>query len=231
MKKLLLNIGLPIGLLIIAVFSIGPGCTSNAGLDQLSNLDNDGHVFTTVDIGTQKWMQKNLDVSKYRNGDVIPQVTDPTAWAGLTTGAWCYYQNDSANGIIYGRMYNWYAVTDSRGIAPAGWHVATDADWTTLITYLGGDALAGGKMKETGTTHWTSPNTAADNSSAFTALPGGYFKENGAFYDIGLSSYWWCATEQDPTTAWDRSLSNSDGIAYKSFGNKKAGFSVRCVKD
>ena len=185
----------------------------------------------SIVIGTQTWSQKNLDVSKYRNGDVIPQVTDLTAWASLTTGAWCYYQNDSANGILYGRLYNWYAVNDPRGLASVGWHVATDADWTTLTNYLGGDAVAGGKMKETGTTHWTSPNNTANNSSAFTGLPGGIHKESGDFNNMGLNSYWWSSTEQDPTTAWVRSLNNSDGIAYKSFGNKKAGFSVRCVKD
>lgn len=230
MKKVLLNIGLPIGFLIIAIVSIGPGCNDFSGL-ATANIDNDGHVFPTVTIGTQKWAQKNLDVSKYRNGDIIPEVTDPTAWAGLSTGAWCYYQNDSANGIIYGRLYNWYAVTDPRGLASQGWHVATDTDWTTLTNYLGGDAVAGGKMKETGTTHWISPNNAADNSKGFTGIPGGYYKESGGFYDIGISSYWWSSTENNPTTAWNRSLNNSDGIAYKSFSNKNAGFSVRCVKD
>ena len=230
MKKTILNIGLPIGFLIIAVFSIGPGCNDNSGLLNL-NMDNDGNILPSIVIGTQTWSQKNLDVSKYRNGDVIPQVTDQTAWASLTTGAWCYYQNDSANGILYGRLYNWYAVTDPRGLASVGWHVATDADWTTLTNYLGGDAVAGGKMKETGTTHWTSPNNAADNSSHFTGLPGGYRKSNDWFRVIGLVGYWWTATEQAPTMALMRSMSNSDGIVSPSFGVKPDGLSVRCVKD
>ena len=230
MKKLLLNIALPLGFLIIAVFSIGPGCNDYSSILN-ADLDNDGHVFTTVNIGTQKWMQKNLDVSKYRNGDLIPEEPDQAAWAALTTGAWCYYENNGPNGPVYGRMYNWYAVTDPRGIAPAGWHVATDTEWTILTTFLGGDAVSGGPLKETGTTHWTTPNAVADNSSGFTALPGGYRKSNDWFRDLGLAGYWWTTTEQAPTMAWMRSMSNTDGVVYPSFGVKSDGLSVRCVKD
>src|ERR1035437_4904310 len=128
----------------------------------------------SVTICTQSWMLKNLDVSTYRNGDLIPEVTDGSAWSALTAGAWCWYNNDSAtNASTYGKLYNWYAVNDPRGLAPTGWHVPSDAEWTTLSTCLGGNAVAGGAMKETGTTHWTSPNTGATNSSGFTGLPGG----------------------------------------------------------
>lgn len=223
MKKHILRAATLVSIVILT------SCTS----PDISGLsaDNDGHLITVVTIGTQKWSQKNLDVSKYRNGDVIPEVTDPTAWAALTTGAWCYYANDPANGLIYGRLYNWYAVNDPRGLASVGWHVANETDWTALITNLGGDALAGGKMKEMGTTHWTSPNAAADNSSGFTGLPGGYNKEIGQFNDLGVSGYFWSSTEHDPTNAWTHSLGNMDGIAYISFSNKGAGYSVRCVKD
>src|SRR5665647_2153473 len=138
----------------------------------------------SVTICTQVWMLKNLDVSTYRNGDLIPEVTDQTAWATLTTGAWCYNNNDPAVGVIYGKLYNWYAVNDPRGLAPTGWHVPSDAEWTTLSTCLGGDAVAGGAKKETGTTHWTSPNTGATNSSGFTALPGGLRDRTGPFYNV-----------------------------------------------
>ena len=144
----------------------------------------------TIVIGTQQWMEKNLDVLTYRNGDIIPQVTDPTAWAALTTGAWCYYNNDVANGAIYGKLYNWYAVNDPRGLAPTGWHVPSDAEWTTLETTLGGDPVAGGKMKVAGTTRWTTPNTGATNESGFAGLPGGTRNNNGTFSNVGSNGYW-----------------------------------------
>jgi uncharacterized protein (TIGR02145 family) len=135
--------------------------------------DIDGNIYHTVTIGTQVWMVENLKTTKYRNGDPIPNVTG-NAWAALTTGAYCWYNNDAATyKATYGALYNWYAVADSRNIAPTGWHVPTDAEWTTLTTFLGGESVAGGKLKETGTNHWTSPNTGATNETGFTALPGG----------------------------------------------------------
>ena len=182
-----------------------------------------------VTIGTQDWTNKNLDVTTYRNGDIIPQVTDATAWAGLTTGAWTYYNNDAANGAVYGKLYNWYAVTDPRGLAPAGWHVPTDAEWTTLSTFLGGDAAAGGKMKTTD--RWNSPNTAATNSSFFAGLPGGYRSSSGTFNDVGNYGYWWSATEVYSTSAWYRFLYYNDGFLYRLNYFKEVGFSVRCLRD
>jgi uncharacterized protein (TIGR02145 family) len=127
----------------------------------------------TVVIGTQQWTDKNLDVLTYRNGDLIPQVKDSTAWAALTTGAWCYFNNDpSGYGAIYGKIYNWYAVNDPRGLAPLGWHIATSDEFETLRNALGGSAVAGGKLKTAGTGRWISPNTGATNESGFSALPG-----------------------------------------------------------
>jgi uncharacterized protein (TIGR02145 family) len=149
----------------------------------------------SVTIGTQVWTDKNLDVTSYRNGDVIPQVTDATEWAGLTTGAWCYYNNDPLNGAIYGKLYNWYAVNDPRGLAPQGWHIPTDAEWKTLSTLLGGDAVAGGKMKTKGTNSWTSPNTSATNESGFAGLPGGVRNHVGNFSSFGHMGFLWCATQ------------------------------------
>jgi uncharacterized protein (TIGR02145 family) len=194
-------------------------------------------------ICNQIWSTKNLDVATYSDGTPIPQVTDPTAWANLTTGAWCYYNNDPANGAIYGKLYNWYAVAgiyDSaslanpslrKNLAPAGWHVPTDAEWTTLTDCLGGVSLAGNKMKETGEAHWASPNTGATNSSGFTGLPGGCRQGNAAFANIGNSGYWWSSSESSSTNAWLRYLYSNYSSASRSTNGKTYGFSVRCVRD
>jgi uncharacterized protein (TIGR02145 family) len=186
----------------------------------------------SVTIGTQVWTTNNLDITAYRNGDLIPQVTDPTAWAGLTTGAWCYYNNDPANGAIYGKLYNWYAVNDTRGLAPAGWRIPTDAEWTTQRTFLGGYEVAGGKMKSIGTDRWNSPNTGATNSSGFTALPGGYRYNNGTFGSVGNRGYWWSTTEWAPTTyAASRYLEYNSGTFWMSVIEKNYGYSVRLIKN
>jgi uncharacterized protein (TIGR02145 family) len=182
-----------------------------------------------VTICSQVWMTTNLDVTNYRNGDPIPQVTDPTQWVGLTTGAWCYYNNDPANVTIYGKLYNWYAVNDSRGLAPQGWHIPSDAEWTTLSTCLGGEA--GGAMKEVGTTHWSTPNYGASNSSGFTGLPGGYRGYVGTFYHIGGYGYWWGSTEYGTNYAWYRLLGDDNGDLGRNFTTKPNGFSVRCLRD
>lgn len=138
-----------------------------------------------VSICDQVWMTKNLDVDKYRNGDAIPQVTSSSEWESLGTGAWCWYNNDSANyAATYGKLYNWYAVNDPRGLAPAGWHMPSDLEWSTLATCLGGDGVAGGKMKGTGTAFWQEPNAGAINSSGFTELPGGYRKGVGSSFTL-----------------------------------------------
>jgi uncharacterized protein (TIGR02145 family) len=182
-------------------------------------------------IGTQTWSGCNLDVDTYRNGDLIPYEPDPIAWAALTTGAWCWYANDSTNGPIYGKLYNWHAVNDPRGLAPVGYHVPTDAEWTTLTTFLGGTLVAGGKMKESGLCHWTTPNTDATNTSQFTGLPGGSRINNGNFFSIGNGGGWWSSTENAAGSAWYRSLYNSNGNAYRNYDSKKSGLSVRFIKD
>jgi uncharacterized protein (TIGR02145 family) len=195
--------------------------------------DIDGNVYRTVTIGTQVWMAENLRVLHYRNGDPIPHVTDGNEWSDLTTGACCPYNNTIIMPLIatYGRLYNWYAVNDSRNIAPEGWHVPSDAEWQTLADYLGGDAVAGGKMKEAGTTHWDSPNTGATNESGLTVLPGGDRDYNGTYDGMGFLAYFWSSTEVDSGNAWYRYLhcevSNFGRHSY----DKPTGFSVRCVKD
>jgi uncharacterized protein (TIGR02145 family) len=194
-------------------------------------FDIDGNGYETVIICSQIWTASNLNVSKYRNGDVIPQVTDPNAWGLLTTGAWCYYNDETVNEAVYGKLYNWYAVNDPRGLAPEGYHIPTDAEWTTLTTCLGGNTVAGGAMKETGTTHWQSPNTGAANSSGFTGLPGGYHDRFGSFYNVGGVGYWWSSTEFDTTYAWYWYLSYDYGGVTRTGANKPDGFSVRCLRD
>jgi uncharacterized protein (TIGR02145 family) len=187
---------------------------------------------SSVTIGTQIWSKKNLDVARYRNGDPIPNVTDSTQWANLTTGAWCWYNNDSATyAATYGRLYNWYAVNDSRGLVPQGWHVPTDGEWTILTNYLGGEFVAGGKMKST--TGWVSPNTGATNSSGFTGLPMSGRNSFGRFVNTGTgyNGIWWSAGEFDSTNAWFRLLRNYDTFVDRGYSGKSNGFSVRVVRD
>jgi uncharacterized protein (TIGR02145 family) len=186
-----------------------------------------------VRIGIQVWMTKNLNVSRYRNGDIIPEVQDPTEWANLTTGAWCYNNNNASIGRIYGKLYNWAAVTDPRGLAPIGWHVPTDTEWTTLTTYLGGLSVAGGELKEAGTSHWRAPNAAATNGSRFAGIPGGYRDANGIlFFLAGANGYWWTSSESSAVNAINRRILYDSGFAYRSnLYGKGSGFAVRCVRD
>ncbi len=203
--------------------------------------DIDGNVYQTIKIGDQWWMMENLKVTHYRNGDPIPHVTDGSTWGALSTGAYCEYDNNSVNVATYGRLYNWYAVADSRNIAPEGWHVPTDEELKQLEMYLGmsqaeADGTGwrgtdeGGKLKETGTTHWNSPNEGATNESGFTALPGGY-RYSGPFYDMGYLAYFWSSSEYSSDYAWFRRLYYNSSQVYRSNDLKPLGFSVRCVRD
>ena len=185
----------------------------------------------TTRIGTQVWMSKNLDVSTFRNGDSIPQAKTNEEWekAGKNKQpAWCYYDNDPANGAKYGKIYNWYAVNDSRGLAPDGYHIPSDAEWTVLTDYLGGEEKTGAKMKSK--TGWTEDGNGT-NSSRFSGLPGGYRAIVGAFDDVGYGGFWWSSTEDIAGTAWYRNLYGlNGGVGRYSFG-KANGYSVRCLGD
>ena len=185
----------------------------------------------TVKIGNQVWMNKDLDVDHYRNGDPIPQVSDSAQWANLKTGAWCYYNNYPPIGAINGKLYNWYAVNDPRVLAPEGWHIPSDAEWTELVNYLGGDNIAGGKLREAGNSHWVSPNTGATNESGFTALPGGWRNYLGVFDDVGYTDGWLSSTEYDAYGAWYRYVGYDGAYIVRVIGSKGTGFSVRCVRD
>lgn len=231
MKKL--NLLILISAIVIVTFF---SCTkdnsnkNNTGSNG-SLTDIDGNVYKTVTIGTQVWMAENLRTTTYRNGDHIPNITSGIAWGSLKTGAYCNYNNDTVISAIYGRLYNWYTVNDSRNIAPTGWHVPTDTEWSILTSFLEGESVAGGKLKETGTSHWWSPNFGATNESGFTALPGGIRSSDG-FYDLNANGFWWSTTEGSATQACDRGMDCNDSDVGRSFGyGKDLGLSVRCVLD
>ena len=204
---------------------------STSSKDDDTVTDIDGNVYNTVTIGDQVWMAENLKVTHYRNGDAIPKVTDDSDWENLTSGAYCIYDNNDSNAVTYGFLYNWYAVNDSRNIAPAGWHIPTDEEWQTLVDYLGGSVVAGGKLKETGITHWNSPNTGATNESGFSALPGGCRYDGGYYSEIGYYAHFWLSTEYGSYNAWHRVLDYTYSEVYFGYYYKQGGFSVRCVRD
>lgn len=190
--------------------------------------------YKTIKIGNQVWMTENINVSTYRNGDPIPEIKTVEEWIKYGNegkGCWCYYNNDTANGSKYGKLYNWYAVNDSRNIAPTGFHVATKAEWITMIIYLGGELVAGGKLKEAGTNHWNSPNTGATNESGFTSLPGGLRSQDGTFKGIGNVCYWWCSNEHSANLAYCCDLGFKYSYGLNGVYEKMVGFSVRCIKD
>ncbi|MBI4946226.1 MAG: fibrobacter succinogenes major paralogous domain-containing protein [Bacteroidetes bacterium] len=193
--------------------------------------DIDGNVYKTVTIGTQEWMTENLKVTHYRDGTPIPNLTDGIAWMDARTGAWCSYNNDTNNLNTYGRLYNWYTVVDSRNLCPTGWHIPSDAEWATLATYLGADSISGGKLKETGTAHWLSPNTGATNETGFTALPGGYRYFTGQFNFIGNFCFFWTSSAVSTNYAYYRAITNNSAYLYSNNNLKMIGCTVRCVKD
>ena len=174
-------------------------------------------------------MVENLKTTRYNDGTTIPNVTDNTIWSGLTTGALCYYNNDANYNSTYGKLYNWHAVNTGK-LAPAGWHIPTDAEWETLTTFLGGASISGDKMKAT--TLWTS-NTGNSNSSGFTGLPAGSRLDvtTGNFKSIGARGYFWSSNESNTYNAWQRGLSSNYSDASRASSNKVYGISVRCIKD
>ena len=195
-----------------------------------SLIDCDGNIYATISIGTQVWMAENLRVTHYENGQAIANVIDSQAWTVLTTGAVCWYDNDQTTNEKYGALYNWYAVDDSRGLCPEGWHVPTHAEWTTLTTYLGGTSVAGGKMKATSDL-WNNPNMFATNSSRFSGLPGGYRNNLGVFLDDVESGYWWSSDEYSLDLARYWGLIYWDCVMAIGIMEKGNGFSVRCLQD
>lgn len=217
-----------------ATNSIGTGYGSTMSFTSaLTVTDASGNVYNTIKIGNQVWMVENLRTEKYRNGDAIPNVTDGNAWSNLTTGACCDHSNTPSYSNPYGKLYNWYAVNDSRNIAPQGWRVATDNDWDVLISSSGGSAIAGGRLKDASTNYWASPNTGATNDVGFTALPSGLrFGYDGTYpYFNNQSTTFWTSTLLSSSSVWTRQLTyNSIGVNhyYSSFNQ---GNVVRCIKE
>jgi uncharacterized protein (TIGR02145 family) len=203
------------------------GCKSQAQ----TVVDYDGNLYDTVIIGTQVWMKQNLRVAHYSDGVPIPVVPDSATWGSLTTGARCYYNNDSvAWDPVYGALYNGYAANDARNICPAGWHVSTDMEWQTAEAYLG-EELAGGKMKEESTLHWVSPNAGATNSSRFTGLPGGMRYLTNSYKSMGENGLWWTSTPYDESWTWTIYLWTMSIMVDHNPAPKHLGLSIRCIKD
>jgi uncharacterized protein (TIGR02145 family) len=192
--------------------------------------DIEGNIYPTVLIGNQWWMAENLRTATYSNGEPIPNITDNTAWSQLSSGAWCNYDNNVANDAVYGKLYNWYTTVDPRGLCPVGWHVPTHAEWTVLTDFLGGQSVAGGKMKSI--TGWNFQNTGATNESGFSGLPGGdRIYSTGNFFNVGIDGNWWSSSQDSSTSAWNRNLFYNDASVGRSLSGKATGDSVRCLKD
>jgi uncharacterized protein (TIGR02145 family) len=192
--------------------------------------DIEGNTYNTIQIGSQVWMKENLKVSKFRNGNTIQTGLPDNQWSSTISGAYTIYNNDPANNTNYGKLYNWYAVADSRGLCPAGWHVPTVLEFNTLVDYLGGSLVAGGKMKALSSL-WTTPNTGADNSIGFTGLPGGYRFFLGGFGNIGNFGFFWSSTEKDNSGSWAQILYHSNTTTGRADYDRACGLSIRCLKD
>ena len=236
--------------LLLALMFVGCGESSTnekvSPVDGESVEDIDGNRYEIVKIGSQYWFKSNLKVSKYRNGDSIPTRLNNSAWESTTDGAYAVYESEQENDDLYGKLYNHYAVTDSRGLCPTGWHVPSDAEWNILVKYLDPDAdttsskiaqsiRAGGALKSKATQPsiggWGSPNEGATNSSGFTALPGGGRYNDGDFESLTIAGCWWSSSVSSGSLAWERSLTSNFSNFYHSLYGRTPGFSVRCVRD
>ena len=228
--------------MIIFLMSLSFSSKSIAQESSTTVKDIDGNVYNTVVIGTQIWMKENLKTTKYNDGTAIPNVTDNTEWENLTTGAYCWYDNDNSYKNPYGALYNWYAVETGK-LCPEGWHVSSSFDWIKLKFFLGGNTdfiigntppgkPEGGKLKETGTSHWKAPNTGATNETGFSALPGGW-RENDRFKYFGTAGYWWGDGDAGQATweALGRIMKYDNKEVWRLYNPKRSGLSVRCIKD
>jgi uncharacterized protein (TIGR02145 family) len=198
---------------------------------EMGVTDVEGNTYKAVKIGNQVWMKENLKTTKSNDGTDIPNVTNSSTWIGLTTPGYVWYNNDISNKNIYGAIYNWHSVNTGK-LCPVGWHVPTNTEWTTLVNYIGGNSIAGGKLKETGFTHWLSPNTGATNESGFTALPGSSRDNVGNWGGaIGINGLWWTADAISSNTGKRWYLSNTNSAIVNDWSYKVDGLSVRCIKD
>ncbi|MDT8400759.1 MAG: fibrobacter succinogenes major paralogous domain-containing protein [Bacteroidales bacterium] len=217
-----------------AVNSVGTSYGNEVSFTSGPLTDIDGNTYNTVIIGDQVWMQENLKVTKLNNGTQIPLVEDNDTWLHTDDPGHSWYDNDEDTyGDTYGAFYNWYTVNTGK-LCPDGWHVPSDEEWTALTDFLGGEDVAGGKLKEAGIEHWDSPNTDATNETGFTGLPGGYRSNGGQYYSMGWTGNWWTSTIVDDgwdTFVYSRRLRADLNSVYRSYSNKNFGRYVRCIKD
>lgn len=220
------NIVFIVSLICAVIFSFD----ANRSVSQVTDID--GNVYKTVKIGTQEWMAENLTVERYRNGDRILTIDEKNKTSQFDIGAWCYYDNNAENGKTYGKLYDWDAVNDSRGLAPEGWHIPSDAEWAELINFLGGENAAGGKLKAASL--WQKPNSGANDEYGFCALPGGFLSYRLDFFSLGESCSFWSSTKANDKLdirAWCRQLFYNKTSIERSDLYKSECQSVRCVKD
>lgn len=218
-----------LGLFIISITP--PNRAENESSDS-AVIDIDGNFYTTVKIGNQEWMAENLKVTHYRDGSAIPYVSGDSVWSDLTTGAYCWCDDDSTDyKKTYGALYNFHAVIDNRCLCPEGWNIPTKAEWLELVEYLGGEDTAGGSMKETGPAHWSEHNIGATDESGFDGLPGGGRGKITGCGEVGNYATWWSSTSYDSVYAWHWGLYHGNAKVRYNPGHKTSGFSVRCVKD
>ncbi len=208
----------------------GNDATFDTPASSVTVSDFEGNIYNTVIIGTQEWMSENLKATKFNNGTPIPLVANDVSWQNLTTAGYCWLNNDEASfKNIYGALYNWYSINTGM-LCPTGWHAPADDEWVTLTTYLGGEGVAGGKLKEAGTTHWQTPNTGATNESGFTALPGGYRFDYGAFDNSGDNGHFWSSTEYSSDYVWYQYILYNEANSHRTYNHKRSGFAIRCIK-
>ncbi len=213
-------------LMVFSLFSLFSG-----SLAAQSVKDIEGNIYLTTVIGKQVWMAENLKTTKFNDGTPIPLVTEDKIWKGLKKPAYCWFNNDIENKDVYGALYNWYTVSIKK-LCPKGWHESTDADWKTLMSFIGDQELAGDKLKEAGDEHWKNSLDQATDEYEFTALPGGMRHYDGMFPTFGSSyAVWWTSTPFNDKTAWNCGLYFSSSKLYHGYDFKENGFSVRCVKD
>lgn len=214
-----------------AIFILGIAIMTSSLISSCVDSSLEPSTFNEITIGNQVWMTQNLNLDKFRNGDTIPYAKTDEEWdrAGSNSQpAWCYFDNDNEKGKKFGKLYNWYAVNDPRGLAPEGWHVPTNEDWNSLTNFLGGESVAGKKMKST--FGWLG-NGNGSNESGFLGLPGGHRANYGVFSDINYGGYWWSSNQENPAFAWSFSLHYGSDTLSKLDYFTQYGFSVRCIKD
>jgi len=224
------EVGIKLSVICISFLILATGCKKDDNNDPADLTEIDGNIYHTVTIGTQVWMVENLMTTRFNDGTDINLVTGNESWENNSSSGYSWYDNDITNKTPYGALYNWFTAQRSN-LCPTGWHVPTDTEWSTLEDYLGGTAVAGGKLKEAGITHWIDPNADGTNECGFTALPGGSRHIDGTFDGMGETAFWWTSTVYNTYYAWYRYVYYSNSYVSRYNWDARNGFSVRCVKN